>query len=445
LSLEHIYQATAEYDAFMEWDGEPTTRRKHNKFYQKLFDVGFVRFVEMANMKQSLQSDSNDEKTISIVQLRLHLQKRFASVDLDQVYSLFGLLDGAQSRGQLPPADYDLATSIVYTDISLRHIRAFASLLPLSISGMKNRYPNTPSWAIDWTVLQSETVGFDSPAWTELELRFQASSGLQTKEVDFDGDVMYLSGVYVDEIIETIMPGPDRFFQRDFLSLGMNQEIEKFNSDEKKISFKHLAMNKKMDEKYPGTRLDWKDAWFRTLRCDCLHDRSPGNPGTLRRTTTSESNLISSLYHYGGISLSFPKPGPRFYRSNQTKIYMGPLKHLTWVKEAPDDKKFKLEPFDPTQLTWNLEKGVAEQILKTSTGRTLFLTKRGYLGIANNCQAGNMVFIVANGRRPLVLQQQEEVDTYRNVADCYLHGFMDGKHNKRLLKEQGGLKTLKIV
>lgn len=445
ISLDHIYQATAEYDEFIEYDDETTTRRRYNKFYRKLFDIAFVRFVEMANMKQSLQHELDDEKTVSIVQLRLHLQKRFASVDLDQIYSLFGLLDGAQSRSQLLLVDYSLAAPNVYTDVTRRHIHAFTSLLPLSIAGIKNHYPETPSWAIDWTVLQSESVKFDSPAWTELEFRFKAASGLPAKDVVFDGNSMHLIGVYVDEIVETVVAGPDRFFQRDFLSPEMRQRIDEKTHGMMKDS-RTLAMRKKMDEKYPGTRSDWKDAWFRTLRCDSIHDRSPGNPGTLRRTTTAESLLISTLYHQGALALSFPKPSPRFFDAqSEDQYHLGPLNHSTWLKAPPSGNKTTYEPFDFTRITWNLEKGVAEQVVKISNGRTLFLTKKGYLGIANSGQVGNKIYIVVNGRRPLILQQQQEVDTYRNVADCYLHGFMDGEHNKKLLKEQGGLKTLKIV
>ncbi|KAI1170176.1 HET-domain-containing protein [Nemania sp. FL0916] len=67
-------------------------------------------------------------------------------------------------------------------------------------------------------------------------------------------------------------------------------------------------------------------------------------------------------------------------------------------------------------------------------GRRLFLSKRGYLGLApGNAKVGDEIWVLDGGRLPLILRPSakelhEEPDPeYSLVGDAYVHGIMDGE------------------
>ena len=65
---------------------------------------------------------------------------------------------------------------------------------------------------------------------------------------------------------------------------------------------------------------------------------------------------------------------------------------------------------------------------KNSYGRLIFVTREGKLGMAaNTVQPGDIIALLLGGDMPMVLRRTEDTDHYTLVADCYLHGYMDGK------------------
>ncbi|KAH8744939.1 hypothetical protein F5882DRAFT_266706, partial [Hyaloscypha sp. PMI_1271] len=65
------------------------------------------------------------------------------------------------------------------------------------------------------------------------------------------------------------------------------------------------------------------------------------------------------------------------------------------------------------------------------TGRKFCLTRRGYIGLAPlAARPGDMVYVLAGVRLPLILRQDErhDVSPYVRLVGCsYVHGLMDGK------------------
>ena len=87
------------------------------------------------------------------------------------------------------------------------------------------------------------------------------------------------------------------------------------------------------------------------------------------------------------------------------------------------------------------------QAVGIARGRVVFLTKNGYLGVTNNCQAGGSVYIVGGGNMPVILGKDIKLTGFGNVyhrvvGDCYLHGFMEGKNNASLTMDAGELQKL---
>jgi hypothetical protein len=61
-------------------------------------------------------------------------------------------------------------------------------------------------------------------------------------------------------------------------------------------------------------------------------------------------------------------------------------------------------------------------------GRVVFITKGGKLGMAaDTIQPGDVIALLLGGDLPFVLRRIEGSNHYTYVADCYVHGYMDGE------------------
>ncbi|KAF2023287.1 hypothetical protein EK21DRAFT_118922 [Setomelanomma holmii] len=417
LSLHQVISAKAKYDTYMTYEAVKPVRWA--KFCGALLSEGLVKFIDIARLKDTL----GDGPPLSILEIRLYLTRRFATEDLDQIYSLIGLfrsfsISRTVTAANSIEANYDAHPSEVYTEVSRQHILSTRSLLPLSLSSAKGRYQAMPTWAIDWTWLQLDSVDINVRIWAEMHELFDASAGLNGHAPYFDDNVLQIKGLYIDEIVAIRKLGPRMREYGDFLQFLKGRDLF---------------------ERYPGAiQSTWGDAWLRTLRCDCLEDRSPASPTwKLRRLADNESRLIAALQNAGLLQYA-PYAGREVHFVGAFPIEYHPTWHRDPARKGRKD-------FEPGALTWNLEKSVQEQRRKVATNRVVFVTKQNYLGITNGCKIGDQIYILADGNLPIILRQVNGIDEYENVADCYLHGFMGGDHNKTLLEKQGGLRRLRVI
>ena len=124
-------------------------------------------------------------------------------------------------------------------------------------------------------------------------------------------------------------------------------------------------------------------------------------------------------------------------------------------------------PYRTSGTGWGREglgREISEKIHLITPSYSLFITENGYLGLAKDddlfakddeggLRAGDSIFILSEGNMPFVLREEKSLQKSQSHGDklwkifnpCHVHGFMDGEHNERLLKEQGGCTTLKIV
>lgn len=84
---------------------------------------------------------------------------------------------------------------------------------------------------------------------------------------------------------------------------------------------------------------------------------------------------------------------------------------------------------------------VAKAIHAGMSGRTLAITKSGHIGaVPQTAEIGDEICVLYGCSVPVVLRPSTEVDSYKFVGECYLHGFMDAEaialHMKGVLQEK---------
>lgn len=110
--------------------------------------------------------------------MRIEYAKRRASVDLDLLYGLLGVTD---SDYTINP-DYRRSVVSVFTDASRDFLQSRPKHLATWIfiySPCKHRYPNMPSWAVDWTTLEQEDNQNSRYTWTGLQYEFECGAASQ--------------------------------------------------------------------------------------------------------------------------------------------------------------------------------------------------------------------------------------------------------------------------
>jgi hypothetical protein len=414
-----------------------------------LLNTGILKFIQFSDLKNDIRSHT---RSLTVLELRLRLSQRFASVDLDQVYSLYGIASYIQSqhdsvngsRRELIP-NYSDSPSHAFTEITLAHFEERQSLLPLSLSSYKHNHPNTPSWVIDWTVLQSDSISFDNHLWTQMYDKFYADRGLDTDTPVFHtkNERLHLQGFLVDEVALVV-----RYDQASEFSTFM--EILR-KREPTAMYHKHQHHT-------------WLEAHLRTILVDGVRDYKLGTlNGGFNRLPANEyegkiQRLPFVLQPYCPWTIEDPDPVSADNGSSLSEH------DRMWGKccwRGGENKT--IPPASPHRKDLeNLALALQAQAKGVLSGRTLFLTKGGYLGVAHMCVPGDEIYIVRGGRTPIILRELEETPDdaeergterskddpdadsalkggrqYRVVTDCYLHGFMDGEHNQELLVEKG--------
>ena len=71
---------------------------------------------------------------------------------------------------------------------------------------------------------------------------------------------------------------------------------------------------------------------------------------------------------------------------------------------------------------------LATQMIASTTGRRLYATDSGYLGVANqSCHVGDLVYVLLGGDMPYVLRRLS-TGKYQSKGETYVHGIMDGEY-----------------
>lgn len=259
LPLDTIVQAREAHLQHKQW---PYYGGFHHAASEALLETAILPFVDTARLRNHIRDRA---ASLTLAELRLQLSRRAATVDLDQVFSLLGLTAFLRNAGETPTIqdgvemrapDYTSTPEDIYKSITQRHLQERLDLLPLSISSHKEAHPETPSWTVDWTVLQGASLGFNQLLWTRGYTLFQADRRMTVSQRDFQwsqkekGLELQLHGRFVDRIT----------ISTPFATL--------FNNDNAFL----LAMRRHEPElPYPGAEITtWSNAWLRCITADSV-------------------------------------------------------------------------------------------------------------------------------------------------------------------------------
>ncbi|KAF6805944.1 hypothetical protein CSOJ01_09167 [Colletotrichum sojae] len=390
----------------LEWDGQG----KHEN--RELFGLVDRRRREIEYIITPASFDAFEPyDDTSVVGLRLHMLHREASVDHDQVYSLLGI--GSSSARPDYGSDPGVAFTQVCAESALRN--RSGSILFLFFSAIKGRYPDTPSWVVDWTVFQ---VDAKRRAW--LELRYRYLTLKRPHKVKFPntqrspavvGGSLYVDGEEIDEVA-SILPGP--------LSTGEDDES--------------LRCPKSPTSPHPGRGgWLWGEVWLRTL---CL-DFNAAMSGILTRKTMEHLLVV-----FGYRDIEVREDGDITHdRFALREIF---------CKERQAHSPAET-PMDPgCEAAMKVErKRLKEHMRRMMDGCRLFVTRKGYLGCGHESVAvGDKLFLVPGTNAPIVLRSlgkatSEPEETFRVVSDGFVLGLMSKSDCWLAAPER--LKRLRIV
>jgi len=75
-------------------------------------------------------------------------------------------------------------------------------------------------------------------------------------------------------------------------------------------------------------------------------------------------------------------------------------------------------------------------------GRQLFVTHRGYMGLASKgVKEGDLVTVLLGGDMPFLLRKREEGSSLQFIGEAYVHGLMYGEAIDRCWQENNQLST----
>jgi hypothetical protein len=357
--------------------------------------VPFVRpCFALGNGRLQFYGDQNCD----LFTMRSRFTGRKASLAVDLLYGLLGV---AKSAYNIIP-DYSRSVKDVYTDASKRFLQAYAPSQTFWIfiySAIKNRYPELPSWAVDWTILESSVQRDARHVWARMQRLFESRSpDRRSPELDtsvkFRCGAMMLYAQHLDTIAEIggvlNLSNTKRRRKRYFKVLASWRDMILAYRAPTDI-YEVLAAFEHRDSR----QYTWDIAWL-TLLC-AGHVALTGDQ--LHRLSTSElQTLWCDAAHHSKTPffLEATSRGPKHAGKMQLpKLYGQALLFVGQVLE----------------------------------GKRIFITTQGYLGLGNgNVQQDDKIYLPMACNTLLVLRSSKNLDQKNCsiVSTCYLQGFMDG-------------------
>ena len=140
----------------------------------------------------------------------------------------------------------------MYLKTSCDYIKATSSLLPLPFAGLKNRYPELPSWTIDWTIFEQDGEKYD--VWNAILPLFHLSNNLPMTNIRIEEKALIARGTEADTITAIGMTMDQTSYTAFKASMDNWRDL---------VLLEHHPSNP-----YPSGAT-WNDAWLRTLCADC--------------------------------------------------------------------------------------------------------------------------------------------------------------------------------
>ncbi|KAJ0373557.1 hypothetical protein COL26b_008279 [Colletotrichum chrysophilum] len=390
----------------------------------------------------------------------------------DKVYGLLGLADDAVAQSIIPDYSPENTALKVFTEVATEIANTERVVDLLHHAGIDQDLPDLPSWVPDWTkqsrsTLQShlyQCMGQSTPKVSVLEAR--------------DKPKMTVRGTVISRV--NTVGGAWKYYSHDNSALTFGgfefapeMDLPSFNDEDARNFILTLATNLLEDvaERYAEEGAD--DALVRTLAADCswqserIGRRAVQGDGedaksSLTEEVTKDQAETSASDEFFDAVAAFKRFYARGPDSPENLTAPGIRAHqsgiFVWLLEFDEDVEADLQrrmipytvPFQEVQKgrrfailgTRCLKKPEAEQEggkpeKKWSKRKAHYATEdleHHFMStLPWNAEIEDYIVLLEGFRTPFVLRKTKtesgagQVEEYKVVGDCYVHGVMDGE------------------
>ncbi|KAI5924212.1 heterokaryon incompatibility protein-domain-containing protein [Camillea tinctor] len=384
------------------------------------FEVGFRKLLDLILDLVRFRESINDHKP-PLLELCFTFKDRQATLAHDRVYALLGLADSDIQ------VDYTKDVVSIYDELSRETILGTKQLMILSFAPYFRHEPTDnafPSWAVDFTKWQYDFMDKEGiQLWSRQLRNFNADGGVQYSASilsSSSSSSLQVSGKRFDTIKKTSRP-----MAQDQLEPFVKCNIDMPDTPPFVLPPEKYGLYPDILKSHPSVDPDqpyvgggtWGNAWWRTI----CRDHCWGS----QRDQRASDHHIETVAIVAKID---------FYRATQQQ----PDVDLSEMLDAVS-RNVSTVPFERTH--GYLRPWVNNTVQRNLKDRRLFVTEKGYLGVAlETISEGDAVYILPGSRVPIILRHSEAAFTV--VSDAYVHGIMDGE---AMPKDSEAIEQLEIV
>lgn len=383
---------------------------------------------------ESPRSALNQGQYLSPLQILVRFRSRHATDRRDKVFAFIGLL-----KGHFLTPNYDMTTHQVYLEVAQRIIQSTKSL-GLLTSAKPNGSEGMQNWVPDWSITPEKNE------WQRVELLqlYNASKGMAPvaamHHTRVSAPLLLVSGIWVDRVRDAFQPssapedGYSRFqtivsHWKDWAQDRLGVKSIEAPPDFYVPHFFHSTHDESVKAEEKWIESGYADAFWRLLCGDMMYAPGAGSEGTYRRAQTDDDQLFKA---FTGESI----PNRR-------------------LSSATIKGKRTFHPVRPESSNRTRNQFFYAMHMMTS-GRTLFVTEQGRMGVGPNGTAvGDHVAVLAGSTVPFLLRDASKLrcqgglievllprvtmgqsdpvpcheghQCYSVVGDAYVAGIMDGQ------------------
>ena len=365
-----------------------------------------IRTLMMRSLTLNGLSKRFQEKhKMSLPKTCLWLPGRKATHDVDLVYGVLGL--ATEGYGISP--DYDLSAMSVFAEVSRRYLGTVSlreSFWIFVYAPMRNRYPNMPSWAVDWTSFEelNENNSIYTPDFYQYYGEWKCPHVCEQGRVRFQEDEMLLRGRYIDSVGE-VADATERQNKhtRSFL---LTHKMRRIIVEWHRFVFTRHTLGKpyEVTSVFQQPSYTWATAFVKMM-CGGVRETGVRRLSLLTNEDV-ELLLYDAKFDRDGL-LSLLESGT-IPRDRHPAAILG--------------RESMQEPDLYESFMWTVPQVLA--------GKRMLLTRSNVLGFANHLvEPGDEIWMPEDLTRLLVLRPATRKDgpkVYTIVSTCYLESCMSG-------------------
>ncbi|KJR81168.1 uncharacterized protein SPSK_05058 [Sporothrix schenckii 1099-18] len=378
---------TIDFDAFCD-----LCDYLHNTALGSRTGLSADRVLALRTARSQYQTNNHASLVTQLISSRTCLATNAA----DKVFAMLNISKDVPPDPALRP-DYHKSPSTVFSDTARVLLAQSLDILNFNSDSVWRVHPDMPSWAPDWSCAPREFCFLFTPEGPWLHAGTVAGdSSAPNIRFSEDNKVLHLQGRILDKITTVgeshFMFSHARYGQvsNDWYSKKIDKDefLYRFSRHRRWTMWEHMALKLKS---YPVTGEDIRTAFQKTLIANAnFPPREMG--GKLEPVNLEE------LY-------------TAFRRLQSVEP------HLGQDKMTEDDIRIQKDNHDL----------YGQKVRAAAYGRKIFVTKKGYLGLAPvSAATGYFVAILHGGRTAYVLKKKKN-GNYSFVGEAYLHGFMHGQ------------------